>query len=167
MKYREVMHAGLSDDVVGADASTRHQQRIGLLELCGQRRAQRSGGKYAPITDAAPSVDYGKREILHQRRILQSIIHDDEVGTLRVRKRCTGDAIPCDDGRHYTRDQKRLVANFGGNGCMSIHKHWTCDIPAVAAAETDWTLASIRQQSCEHHDRRRLTCAAKREITYA
>jgi hypothetical protein len=167
VKYREVTHAGLSDDVVGADAFTHHQQRISLPELCGQRRAQRSSGKYASVTDAAPPVDYAKREILCQRRILQSIIHDDEAGALRVRKRCTGDAIPCDDGRRHTRDQKRLVANFGGNGCMSIHKHWTCDIPAIAAAETDGTLASVREHSCEHHDRWRLTRAAKREIAHA
>ena len=49
---------------------------------------------------------------------------------------------------------------------MSIHKHWTCDIPAIAAAETDWTLASVREHSCEHNDRWRLTRAAKREILY-
>ena len=149
-------------------AFTDDQQRIGLCKLRGQGRAQRAGGKYAPVADAAARIDHGQRKILRQRWILQSIVHDDE----RRRPCVRANAAPATRSRATTvgadvREQKRLVADLGGNVAVSIHKLRAGDVSAITAAETKRVLAGVREHSCERHHGRCLAGAAEREIADA
>ena len=114
MQDRQVTRARLRCDIVGAIAFTHHQQGIGSCELRGQWRAQRAGGKYASIADAASRIDHRQAEILRQRSVLKPIVHDDEAGALRARKRGTGDAIACNHCWRHVCQEQGLVADLRG-----------------------------------------------------
>ena len=49
MQTGKPARAGGGDDVAGAAALAHHQQRVGARELRVERRAQRPGGKHAPL----------------------------------------------------------------------------------------------------------------------
>jgi hypothetical protein len=53
----------LGDDRICVEAITDHQQRISLIQLPGQRCAQRPGREYMLIADTTPGVDHGEREV--------------------------------------------------------------------------------------------------------
>ena len=104
---RPRVHA-LGDDGIRVEAITDHQQRISSIQLPGQGCAQRPGREYMLIADTTPGVDHGEREVLQQRRILQSVVHDDKARTLCARECCTGDTVPRHDNRGRLRDLRSL-----------------------------------------------------------
>ena len=92
-----------------------HQQRVDALELRIERRAQRPGRKHHAVADAAPR--HRPRaivEIFCQRRILQAVVHHDDVGACASRGLRAGDAVARHDRRRGLREQQRLVADVGG-----------------------------------------------------
>ena len=98
------------------------------------------------IADTTPGVDHGEREVLQQRRILQSVVHDDKARTLCARECCTGDTVPRHDNRGRLRDVNRFVTNLCGNFAVSIDALWTYSDPAIPAGEAKRTRAGV----CEH-----------------
>ena len=64
-----------------------HDQRVGARELRRQRRAQGTCGEHVAVADAALAVDHDQRGILGDRRILKTVIHQDDAGALRFRHR--------------------------------------------------------------------------------
>jgi hypothetical protein len=134
----------LLDDILGTCAFTNHQQRVALRDLRGQWCPQGAGRKYAPVADATPRIDHGQREVLPQRGILQSVIHDDEACTVCAGKLCPAGAISCDDCRCCTGEQQRLVADPSRDIGAGIHQLRPRDISAIAAAKTKRPLAGIR-----------------------
>ena len=143
------------------------QQRIGAIELRVERRAQGAGRKDATIADAAAAVDDRDGQVLHQRRILQAVIHDDDAGALRFRQRRAGDAVARNDRGRHARQQQRLVADLRGVIGMGVHKLRAGGAAAIAAAETKHPLAAFDEHFGERHDQGRLAGAAEGEISHA
>ncbi len=87
--------------------------RIGQAELEVQRRAQRSGRYDPTIAEPAPAVDDSQDQILGQRRVLQTIIHDDGIapGAGGLDGARTGGTVPRHQRRRLTRQQQWLIAN--------------------------------------------------------
>ena len=100
------------DDGDGLVASARSQPSPGRAEAAQQAAAQGPGGQHPAVTDAAPGVDDEHREILFERRILESVIHDDDAGAGSDCKSRARDAVTRDDGGCPAREQKRLVADL-------------------------------------------------------
>ena len=90
---------GTLDDACGAFRHSDHDQRLRAIKLPLQRSTQRSGGNDAAIADAAPTINENKTQVLSERRILKTIIHNDDArsgGTCQCR---SSDAVARDDGR--------------------------------------------------------------------
>lgn len=105
---------GKLDDAGGAVRRSDHDQRLGAIELQFQGSAQRSGGNDAAIADAAAAIDENDAQVLGKRRILKTVIHDDNArsgGTCECR---SSDAVTRDDGGCEPRQQHRFIADIGG-----------------------------------------------------
>ena len=125
---------GTLDDACGAVRRSDHDQRLRVTELQLQRSAQRSSGNDPAIADAAPAVDENKTQVLGERRILKTIIHDDDArsgGTCECR---SGDAVARDDGGREPRQKNRFVADIGGSMQRWVDAHRAGQSTAIAAA---------------------------------
>ena len=136
-----------------------HDQRLRAIKLRAERRAQRPGRNGPAVADAPPAIDDKNGEILGQRRILKSVIHDDDG---RPRRHCrlrTLRAITRHDGRRRTRQQQRLVADIGGAMLQRIDPHRAGEPPAIAAREEDRCFTGGREHARDGQRRRCLAGA--------
>ncbi len=128
---------------------------------CGeQRRAQRAGGEDAAVAEAAVAVDHDQADVLGNRRVLETIIHQDHGRALRLRQRDAVGAITRDHDRHRAGQHQRLVADIIGAVPRGIDPDRAAQPSAITAAEHDRRLAEIAQQLGQRQHRRRLAGAA-------
>ena len=164
MEHRQLRRR---DDIARAIAVADHQKRVGPRKLGGERRPQRTCRKHARVTDAAPPVDDGQGEILDERSILQTVVHDDDAGAVRARRLRAGDAV----ARHHGRRGAAPAATprrRPARRCRHEHRPLrTGEAAAIAAAQTKRPFAGRLQHFGQHHRGRRLARAAEREIADA
>src|SRR5258707_372351 len=85
-RARAASIAGCVDAGLGGGAPIAHdQERLGGGDLGQERRPQRPGRKYLAVAEAASAVDHDHGEILGERRVLETVVQDDDVGAGRDR----------------------------------------------------------------------------------
>ena len=111
------------------------------ISACARSSCAASGARSGPAGMTRPlpmprlRIDDEDGKILGQRRILESVVHDDDAGAGRHRRLRALHAVARDDGGRGARQQQRLVADIG---CAMLHRidpHRTGKPPAIAAAQ--------------------------------
>ena len=83
--------------------------------ICGlERRAERPGGHGQAVADAGGGIDGDQRQIKDERRVLEAVVHDDDVDVLLDEAASAGGAVAGDHGGRDGGEQQRLVADFDG-----------------------------------------------------
>ena len=77
----------------------------------GNGLAQRPGRQHAAVAEPGAAVDHQERGGFRQRRILQPIVHQQDLGTGLDRGPRAGGAVGTGPGRRYLRQQQRFVAD--------------------------------------------------------
>src|SRR6202023_2069952 len=114
---------------------------LGARDLDFERRPQGTSRNDAAVADAAAAVDHKDGEILAQRRILESVVHDDDTSAAGTRRAGAGDSVAGDDGGRKSRQHQRLVADIGGMMKRRGDAHPSGELAALAAAEKKKTTA--------------------------
>src|SRR5438105_14044173 len=124
------------------------------VELGSERSAERSSRQYSGIADPAPGVDYEHRNTLAKRRVLETIVHDDDRSTGGEGRPCSAHAVARNDRRRDAREQKRLVADLKSAMPLGIDLERIPLSPTIAAAQEDRTF-SCRLEHTRHRNRER------------
>ena len=135
MEHGDAVAARGVQNLGGAFRRADDHERLRARDLDLERRPQRACRNDAAVADAAAAVDQKDGEVLDQRRILESVVHDDDAGAGGARQAGAGDAVAGDDGRRKPRQHQRLVADVGRVMKRRIDAHRSGESAAIAAAE--------------------------------
>ena len=140
-----------------------------LLELRVERGAQRPRGNAQAVSDANGAVHHGDGEILLQRRVLQSVIHDENARAGLDRQPRACNAIGAHHSRRDARQKQRLVADVRRAVPRRIDDARALDRPAraIAAREKEGRMSRALHLLRQRHRGRRLASAAGDEISHA
>jgi hypothetical protein len=97
---------------IGGLTLTDDEQRFGAANLGLEGRPHGSGGHGEAIADTDRGIDCYQRQIKSERRVLEPVVHDDDVDVFIHKAASTGGAITRDDGGRDGRKQERLVTDF-------------------------------------------------------
>jgi predicted RNA methylase len=106
------------------------------------------------------AVDHDQRSILGDRRILETIVHQDHGRGQRARQRNAVGTLARDHHRQRCRQHQRLVADIGGGVPLRIDPYRAVQSSTIAAAEHDRRFAEIAQEFRQRQHRRRLAGTA-------
>ena len=135
--------------------------------LPGEGCSQRPGGEGHAVADTGAAIDHRERERLGEARILQAVIHDDDVGASFGTETGAGRAVAGDDRGSGPGQQQRLVADLRRTMPRGIDDQRPGEAPAIAAAEEGGGSADLAQGSGECQGRRRLAGPAEGEVADA
>jgi hypothetical protein len=159
-QHQRLTRGGRLGNRIARSTRTHDDQRIGARQLRLQRRTQGAGGKHKAIAEPTITVDHDQRSILRDRRILETIVHQDHAGALRPCQRHAVDAVARHRNRQVGSKHQGLVANVSGAVARRIDHDRTTKPPAIAAAEHHRRLVQLAQNLGEREHRWRLAGAA-------
>ena len=166
-EHRKPAPLRLTHDPAGALACVAHNQDgMRAVELRGKRRAQRTRRDHISVADAAPAVQRHEGHVFDERRVLQAVIHHDEVGLFPRGGGRAGDAVARNDGRRDAGEQQRLVADLRRAGA-GADAHGADQRAAVTAREKRRAQAGAQEEARDRDRGRRLATAADRQIADA
>ena len=132
---RGAAHAVARALVLAASALADYRDRVGMDELGEQMRPQRPRRHGQPVADAAPRADHRDGEVLGELRVLEAVIHDDEIDPLTRQHPRAGDTVGRGDGRRARGEQERLVADIAARVARRIDDERHRRGPAIAARQ--------------------------------
>ena len=154
-------------DRASAAALAKHDERVGMADLRRERRAQRPGREDEAVADPALRVDDDEGEILPERRILEAVVHDHDIGAELGEELRTGRAVDGDHGRRELRQEQRFVAHLLG-GVNSDGNAKRPALPAAVAAREEARIELQLAANARHFERgRRLSRSADDEVADA
>jgi len=112
--------------------------------------AQRSGGDQAPVAEAGAAVDHQEAHVLHQVRVLESVIEDEVGGMVRQGGRLR--AVTGDKGRGVGGQQQRFIAYIGGTVARGIHLQRAGELAAVTSRDKGRAVP-LRQEEITDRER--------------
>ncbi len=154
-------------DAVPRMAPACEDQRVRARQRVVHPLSQRACRYEAPIAEPARGIDDENGEILFERGILQSVIHDDEAraapdgggGAFRPVRR--------DPYGRGAREEKRFVADIFRAVMSEIDADRPGFAPAIAAREKVNLLARRDEAFCDGERERRLARAARGDVADA
>jgi hypothetical protein len=109
--------------------------RVGARQPFGDRFAQRSRRDDAAVAIAGFTIDNDDGGRFCQAWILVTVIHDDDLRALGRGCFRAGDPVGRHPTRGRSRQQQRLVADFGGVMDAGYDPHRPFQLPAITKAE--------------------------------
>ncbi len=88
------------------------EKRIGAGDLDIERRAERSGRDDTPIAETRCGIHHDQRKILGEGRVLEAVVHDDDVRVRGLDGLGPGHPVGGHDGRRHACEQQRLIADL-------------------------------------------------------
>ncbi len=156
-----------ADQRLGALAVADQHQRVGPAELDGERCPQRARRRHHAVADADRTVDADQRQVLGQRRVLETVVHDDQVDALRQEELGPRDPVGTHHGRRRRGEQHRLVPDVGRGVARRIDPKRPFGRAAIAARHVSRLEAASPGDAGERDRGRRLAGAADDEIADA
>jgi len=141
-----------------------------MAQLGWKWSPQWSCGNSSAIADGAASVEDGDRERFFEIGVLQSVVHDDDIGAqrrMRFDEACACGAVAGDDDGAIARDQAGLVADAGGGVMIAIDEMRPFGGAAVAAREYHGCVTTRPEAGYDFAHKRRLAGAAGGEVSDA
>ena len=108
-----------------------------MCELKGDGRSERTRWDNAAVAEAAGTINQRDRQVFGDRRVLQTVIHDND----GILWRLTGDEFGAEppvarnDGWRPCGQQQRLVANFSGGMAREVDAFLPVEPATVSARQ--------------------------------
>ena len=96
--------------------------------------AQRPGRDHAAIADAVAAIDHHQRDIVRERRILEPVIEQQQIGAGSDRRTRRRNAIRADPARRCGSEQQRLIADLARAVARRIDLQRAGEAAAITAA---------------------------------
>ena len=145
-----------------------HDERADQRRLDRKRRAQGTGWKAEAVAEAGLAVDHCEGEILDERRVLQPVVEQQDLGARFNRPPGARDAVRADPARRDPREEQRLIADRGGVVERQIDLNRLDAARSAIAARQEGDMAPVGDQHARQRDRgRRLAGPARDEIANA
>lgn len=146
-----------------------HDDGVDESKLKIDRRTQRPGRNNLTVAEASTPVDYGDRQVLRQRPVLQAIVHDDgaDLASAQFDRTRSRRAIVADHCRSDAGEQQRLIPEAPCGAWGILHPGGTRFASAVATRQKYGVQTALEQQTPDSDRQRRLAGAPGREVADA